>query len=146
MDATKRKKLEARGWRVGSPAELLGLSAAESALVEFRLRLADALRELRGARGLSQVEVARRLGSSQSRVAKMEAADRSVTVDLMIRGLLASGATASDVIEALRGPDPARRSRVAAKRPRKRSRPRGVDVPAKKAKRRSKTKGAADAS
>lgn len=121
MDTTKRKKLEAAGWRVGSSAELLELSAAESALVEFRLRLADALRAHRGARGLSQTDVAHRLGSSQSRVAKMEAGDRSVTVDLMIKALIASGATTDDVIDAMRGPKPSRRSPRASKRPAKKT-------------------------
>lgn len=116
MDTTKRKKLEAAGWKVGTPAELLELSAGEAALVEFRLRLADALRAHRSARGLSQTDVAHRLGSSQSRVAKMEAGDRSVTVDLMIKALIASGATADDVIDAMRGPKPARRSKQPAKK------------------------------
>src|SRR5581483_4278956 len=43
--------------------------------------------------GLSQAVVAKRLGSSQSRVAKMEAGDPSVSLDLLLRALLALGAT-----------------------------------------------------
>ena len=39
----------------------------------------------------------KRLGSSQSRVAKMEAADPSVSLDLLVRGLLATGASPRDI-------------------------------------------------
>src|SRR5262249_35813958 len=36
MKQSKRKKLEAAGWRVGSVDEFLGLSAVESILVDLR--------------------------------------------------------------------------------------------------------------
>ena len=76
MDKAKRKRLEARGWRVGTATDFLGLSAEEAALVQMKVSLSQALRTRREARGLSQVALANRLRSSQSRVAKMEAADR----------------------------------------------------------------------
>lgn len=91
MTAAKRKRLEAAGWRFGTVAEFLGLDAAEEALVELHLALAKALRERRAKVGMTQVELARKIGSSQSRVAKMEAADTSVSLDLTIRSLLALG-------------------------------------------------------
>ena len=93
MDARKRKRLEAAGWRVGSAAEFLELSAEEAALVEMRLAVSDALRGRRQDAGLTQGALARRLKSSQSRVAKMEAGDPSVSLDLLLRAYFATGAT-----------------------------------------------------
>lgn len=102
MKKAKRTRLEARGWRVGTPAEFLGLSAEEAALVETRLALSQALRRKRAALGLTQDQLARRLNSSQSRVAKMEAADKSVSVDLLLKGLFALGAKPADIGRALK--------------------------------------------
>src|SRR5687768_7584507 len=110
MDKRKQRRLEAKGWRVGSAAEFLGLSSEEAALVEMKLRLSQALRTRRMALHLSQVAVAKRLGSSQSRVAKMEAGDRSVSIDLLMKALVTLGATPSDVGKALQQ----RAARVAA--------------------------------
>jgi hypothetical protein len=102
MDRRKKQRLEAAGWRVGSAEEFLGLAAAEAALIELKLGLSDALRTRRTERRLSQVQLAKRLGSSQSRVAKMEAADGSVSLDLLVRGLLVLGATPRDVAKVIR--------------------------------------------
>jgi len=101
MDKRKQRRLEVRGWRLGTAAEFLDLSPEEAALVEMKLRLSHALRRRRIALHVSQAGLAKRLGSSQSRVAKMEAADRSVSIDLLLRGLLALGATPRDVARAL---------------------------------------------
>ena len=97
MDAKRKKKLEARGWKVGDTADFLGLSPEEVEFVELKLALAQGLREERETQGLTQAELARRVGSSQSRVAKMEAADPSVSVDLMVRSLFKLGAQRRDV-------------------------------------------------
>jgi DNA-binding XRE family transcriptional regulator len=97
----KRKRLEARGWRVGSAADFLDLSAEEAALVELRLRLSASLRARRSALGLTQVELARQLGSSQSRVAKIEAGDPSVSLDLLLRSLVSLGAKPGDIAKAI---------------------------------------------
>ena len=101
MKRAKRKKLEAHGWRVGSTAEFLGLSPEEAVLVEMKLGLSLALKGRRVASELSQEAFAKRLGSSQSRVAKMEAGDGSVSIELLLRGLLVLGATPGDVAKAL---------------------------------------------
>ena len=101
MRKTKQRKLEAAGWRVGSTAEFLDLSAEEAALVETKLALSEALRARRTSQHLSQAALAKRLKSSQSRIAKMEAADRTVSIDLLLRGLFALGATARDVGKAI---------------------------------------------
>ena len=102
MNKTKRSRLKARGWRVGSANDFLGLSPEEAALVETRLALSKALRSRRVARGMTQGELARRLKSSQSRVAKMEAADKTVSVDLLMRALFSLGARTGDIGRALR--------------------------------------------
>jgi ribosome-binding protein aMBF1 (putative translation factor) len=91
MTAEKKRKLEKKGWRVGSVSDFLELSPEESAYVELKVRLSKELRQRRQKLGISQVEVARKLQSSQSRVAKMEAGDPSVSIDLLVRSLLALG-------------------------------------------------------
>ncbi len=93
MDANKRKTLEAAGWKIGGASEFLGLSPEESAYIELKLTLSNALRERRKQQRLTQVELAARLKSSQSRVAKMEAGDPSVSLDLLVRSLLTTGIT-----------------------------------------------------
>ncbi len=97
MRDEKKKKLESKGWKVGTPAEFLNLSPDESAYIELKLTLSRTLRERREKSALTQVELARLIKSSQSRVAKMEAGDPSVTLDLLIRSLLALGATQRDL-------------------------------------------------
>jgi predicted XRE-type DNA-binding protein len=93
MRESKRRRLEAKGWRVGDAAEFLSLSPEEAAYVELKLRLADRLKQRRRQRTLTQSGLARLVKSSQSRVAKMEAGDPSVSIDLLIRALLALGAS-----------------------------------------------------
>jgi ribosome-binding protein aMBF1 (putative translation factor) len=93
MKPSKRKRLEKRGWTVGSAREFLGLSDEENAIIEVRLDLAERLRTMRQEGGVSQAELARRIGSSQSRVAKMEAGDASVSIELLLRALFQLGAT-----------------------------------------------------
>lgn len=97
MNSAKLKKLQAAGWKVGSTKDFLKLSDEEAMLVELKVSLAGALRRARAKRGLSQVELAQRMRSSQSRVAKMEAGDASVSLDLIVRALLMAGATRRDL-------------------------------------------------
>lgn len=111
MKATKRAKFEQAGWRVGDAAEFLGLTPGETLFIELKLALAAALKRRRSKLGLSQTELAERVGSSQSRVAKMETCDRSVSLDLLVRTLLAVGVSRSELAKAMTaGPpkDPAR--------------------------------------
>ena len=91
MRETKRRRLEATGWRIGNANEFLGLSAQEAEYVEIKVKLAESLRAKRRRRRMAQIDVAKLVNSSQSRVAKMEAADSSVSIDLLIRSLLALG-------------------------------------------------------
>jgi len=93
MKASKKARLTTAGWKFGDAADFLGLQPQEVGLIEIRLALARELRRRRARKRLTQVQVAKLLRSSQSRVAKMETADRSVSVDLLVRSLLALGAT-----------------------------------------------------
>lgn len=97
MEKAKKERLASADWRVGDTADFLELSAEEAAFVELKLALADYLREIRARNGWTQTQVARRLGSSQSRVAKMEAADASVSLDLLVKSLFTLGASRSEV-------------------------------------------------
>lgn len=101
MNRAKRKRLDAAGWRAGSAADFLDLSLEEAAFVELKLRLGESLRRRRQAQKLSQEALAQKIRSSQSRVAKMEAADPSVSIDLLVRALLAAGADHKDIAEAV---------------------------------------------
>jgi len=97
MRESKKRRLEKKGWKIGDAAEFLELTPEESAYIELKLKLAENLRKRRRRRRLTQVQVAKLVRSSQSRVAKMEAGDPSVSVDLLIRSLLALGASQREV-------------------------------------------------
>jgi DNA-binding XRE family transcriptional regulator len=101
MDSAKRQRLEKAGWSIGNATAFLELTPEEAAVVEMRVALSRTLKARRIAAGLTQAALARQLGSSQSRVAKLEAADPSVSLDLLIRALLALGATRKEVAAAL---------------------------------------------
>ena len=108
MSTAKLKRLQSAGWKSGSAKDFLQLSDEEAMLVELKLALTDAVRLSRQKRGLSQIDLAQRMGSSQSRVAKMEAADRSVSLDLIMRSLLTIGATATDIAKWIKRAETAR--------------------------------------
>ena len=93
MDENKRRTLEEKGWQVGTVADFLELTPEESAYIELKLALSTNLRKWREEKKLTQVELAERIQSSQSRVAKMEAGDPSVSLDLLVRTLFVLGIT-----------------------------------------------------
>ena len=97
MREAKRKRLEAEGWRVGDTKEFLALSDQEAEFIELKLQLAESLRKKRIQRHMGQTELAKLVQSSQSRVAKMKAADRSVSLDLLVRTLLALGTSSPEL-------------------------------------------------
>ena len=101
MRADKRRMLERAGWTVGDAGDFLQLSAEERRFVETKLALAEGLRRWRERLGLTQTQVAEQFGSSQSRVAKMEAADRTVSTDLLLKSLFRLGASQRDVAHLL---------------------------------------------
>jgi DNA-binding XRE family transcriptional regulator len=105
----KRRRLEAKGWRFGTAQEFLRLSDEGAAYIDLKARLAVGLRERRRRRRLTQADLAKRLQSSQSRIAKMEAGDPSVSLDLLIRSLLILGTSRRELsrIISARSPVPA---------------------------------------
>jgi len=100
MDAIKRQRLEEAGWKVGTADEFLELSPEESALLNVRLKLGQNIKQLRLKQKLSQKTLAKRLGSSQSRVSKIEAGDPSTSFELLFSALFAVGGGCPDVAEA----------------------------------------------
>src|SRR5229473_7821126 len=84
-------RVRALGWKDGTVAEFLNLTPEESALIEIKLALSRKLRERRQKR-MTQAQLAEKLGSSQSRVAKAETGDGSVSIELLVRAMLATGA------------------------------------------------------
>lgn len=104
MKKTKKRRLEAAGWKVGTAADFLGLSKEEAAFVEMKLSLSRSLKKRRQAKRLTQAQLAKAIGSSQSRVAKMEAADPEVSIDLLMRSLLAIGVTRKELARIIGAP------------------------------------------
>lgn len=105
MNSGKLKRLKAAGWKIGNAKDFLQLSNEEAVLVELKLSLINAIRQSREKHGLSQADLAQRMGSSQSRVAKIEAGAPSVSLDLIVRALLATGASRRDLQRALTAKD-----------------------------------------
>jgi DNA-binding XRE family transcriptional regulator len=101
MDKLKKQRLENRGWKVGSVDQFLGLTTEENAYIELKLALADHVKERREKKQLTQIDLARLLRSSQSRVAKIEAGDSSVSLDLLVRSLIVMGATRRELAQVI---------------------------------------------
>jgi DNA-binding XRE family transcriptional regulator len=97
MKTNKLDRIKAAGWEVGSADDFLQLSDEESRLLALKLSLINAVKKSRIKRKLSQIDLAQRMKSSQSRIAKIEAGDASVSLDLIVRALIASGATTRDI-------------------------------------------------
>lgn len=101
MNKQKMKRLKAAGWEVGGADGFLGLTKAEATLVEIKVALAASLKRRRVGRRMTQTQLAEALNSSQSRVAKMEAAESSVSIDLLVRALLVLGVSQREVAKIL---------------------------------------------
>ena len=101
MDSNKRQKLEASGWMVGDASEFLQLTTEEAYHVELRMRLSTAIRTQRQRQRLTQTSIAERIGSSQSRIAKAESGDPSVSMDLLLKAFFATGATYEEFVSVI---------------------------------------------
>ncbi len=104
MNSEKRRRLEEAGWQSVTVDEFLGLTPQESALIEMRLSLSRYLKKLRTKQQLTQQALAKKIKSSQSRVAKMESGDPSSSLDLIINTLLEIGATPQEIGEVINSP------------------------------------------
>jgi DNA-binding XRE family transcriptional regulator len=96
MDRLKKEHLEAKGWNVGTVSEFLKLTPEENALIEIKLALSRSLKARRQ-KVMTQVELAKKIHSSQPRIAKAENGDASVSIELLIRAILATGATPQEI-------------------------------------------------
>jgi Helix-turn-helix. len=101
MNKAQRERFQRAGWKVGTVGEFLGLTPAEEALIEMKLRLGGLVRALRERSHLSQADLAKRIGSSQPRVAKIENHDPEVSLDLQMKAIFASRPSASRELAAL---------------------------------------------
>ena len=100
MKAEKKRRLRAAGWKETTVQEFLNLSEADVQYIEMKLSLSRLLRLVRERRRLTQTKAAALLKTSQSRLARMEAGDPSVSLDLLVRGLFALGASPKDLVKA----------------------------------------------
>jgi predicted XRE-type DNA-binding protein len=96
-EARKAARLEGAGWKTVTVQDFLGLSDDDMAIIEVKVALAKRLRTQRTRAGLSQVEVAKIVRSSQPRVAKMEAADKTVSIDLLVKALVKTGVSVQEI-------------------------------------------------
>lgn len=96
MDKLKRERLEAKGWKIGTATEFLELTPEEVALVEIKLALSRNLK-VRRQNLMTQTDLANKIHSSQPRIANAENGDASVSIELLIRAILATGATPQDI-------------------------------------------------
>jgi DNA-binding XRE family transcriptional regulator len=97
MREKKRANLKKAGWKFGSADEFLNLSPEETAYIDMKLSLSKKLKDRRIDNDLTQVELALAVNSSQSRIAKMEAGDPSVSIDLLVKSLLALGVSRKEL-------------------------------------------------
>jgi DNA-binding XRE family transcriptional regulator len=96
VDSKKQQRLEAKGWKVGDAGDFLDLTREESAIIEMRFALSRNLKERRKSL-MTQAELASKLSSSQPRVAMAENGDSSVSIELLIRAMLATGASPQEI-------------------------------------------------
>lgn len=98
MEHTKKERLEAKGWKVGTVSEFLELTPQETTLVEIKLALSRHLKQRRQ-QLMTQTQLAKEIQSSQSRIANAENGDASVSIELLMRAILATGATPQDIAQ-----------------------------------------------
>lgn len=102
MHPDKKALLKAAGIELLSEAEFFGLTPEQEAMIELKVRLSAALRRARKAAGLTQTQLAERLGSPQQTVARLETVHPSVSIDLLVRALLVAGCTVHDIASEFR--------------------------------------------
>ena len=101
MDKAKKSRLEGKGWKFGPAKEFLGLAPEDAAYIELKLALGEKLKARRLSKHLTQAELATIVKSSQSRVARMEAGDPTVSIDLLVKSLLALGLSPREIGRAI---------------------------------------------
>jgi ribosome-binding protein aMBF1 (putative translation factor) len=103
MEKNKRDKLKEKGYQIGSVADFLELTPEEEAYIDIRLDISNMVKAQRAKRGWTQEQLARSIGSSQSRIAKLEGGDPGISMDLMIKALLRLGTSKKQIGKLLEG-------------------------------------------
>ena len=102
MSKPKDKATKRNGeWVEGSVQEFLSLSDADMELIETRRAISRLLKATRQEKKMTQAAVAAALHTSQSRLAKMEAGDPSVSLDLLFKSLFSLGVTRQNLASTL---------------------------------------------
>lgn len=97
----RKAKLQKAGFKVGTVQEFLGLSDAEMMIIDMRIALGKRIRVVRERQQLTQSDLAKRIRSSQPRIAKIEAGEEGVSLDLMTKAALAVGMTRKQIAKAI---------------------------------------------
>lgn len=97
MNDPEQHRSQRSDWVETTVQEFLKLTDEEMAYIEIKLRLSRAVKDMRQAQGLTQNQFAALVRSSQSRVSKMENGDSSISLDLLVRGLLALGTSSEQL-------------------------------------------------
>ena len=95
------KRIKAAGYKVTTADEWLGLTPEESQLVDIRLALAEQLEEVRKEKGISQAQLAARMGTKQSGIARMVNRPETSSMDNLVKGLIALGVPISKIAACL---------------------------------------------
>jgi transcriptional regulator with XRE-family HTH domain len=123
----KARKVETTGGKRARASQ--GLTPSAASVNEMKDLLGDVVRKLRRKSRLSQTTLARMMGSSQPRIAKLENRDPQVSMDLQLRAIFAANPDARHDVAALihkwsgataapaRQPRKSKRTRAAARRP-----------------------------
>jgi DNA-binding XRE family transcriptional regulator len=98
MNKAKREALQTAGFQLGTVQDFLGLTDWENQFVQLKYNLRKIVKRRREAQNLTQHDVARRIKSSQSRVAKIEAGAEDTSLDLLFRCLFAVGGDLRELI------------------------------------------------
>ena len=101
MTKEKIKKLEAMGFKVTTTKDWLRLSVEEEKVIEMRVALAAELEKMRKEAGLTQAQLAKKLGTKQSGVARMINNPDTATIDNLIKAMVAMGASVGRIAACL---------------------------------------------
>ena len=96
MERSKKERLESKGWKIGTVSDFLELTPEETVLIEIKLALSQSLKERRQ-KLMTQGDRASKISSSEPEIAKAENGDASVSIDLLLGAILATGATPQDI-------------------------------------------------
>ena len=100
MDKAKQLRLEKKGWKVGTVAEFLNLTPEEETLIEIKLALSRSLKRRRQ-QHMTLADLAERVHSSEPKLAKAEEGDASISMELLVKAILATGGTPQDIGRAI---------------------------------------------